>query len=173
MNLTTFPFVSGIASLVILAAFIILSIRRFGWDWSYSRYAMQWDKAEPLGPHTYLWSAVTVIVAVLLCPAMLECADESPLQFLGFFAPAYLIVVAMTPEWETKRKQTIIHFAGTVVCASASVLWLVLALRLWFLIPIALVLAGTAGYLTKTLKECYVLWLEIAMFAAVYAAVLI
>ena len=182
--MTTFAFISAIASLVLFAGFVAVSFKRFGILSSYSSYASKWEAAVPLDHGTHLWSAITVIVAVLLVPAMLEVGDESPLQFLGFFAPAYLIVAAVTPDYEyrpgdneydqkRRLRQRIIHFVGAVICAAASVIWVILALRLWYLVPAALVLAGIAAYFTKTYRECYVLWAELAMFAAVYAAVLI
>ena len=160
-------------SLLTFVAFLGVSFYKFGILSSYSSYAAKWTETVPLDPHTHLWSIVTVIVAILLAPAMLEVADESPVQFLGFFAPAYLIVVAMTPEWETKIGQRMIHYGGTIVCAWASILWLVLALRLWFLIPICLAVFAAVGYFTKTLKTSHVLWGELSLFAAVYAAALI
>ena len=112
-------------------------------------------------------------VAVLLCFSTIEAGDESPLQFLGFFAPVYLGVVALTPKWESDKKQKTIHYIGTFLCAVAAILWLIFVLRLWFYIPIALVLVSIAAYLTKTIKTSYFLWLEIALFAAVYGALLI
>jgi len=173
-----------LASLIIFAGFIALSVRKFGWKDSYSAYAQLWKKAVPIH-NLNVWSLVTVIVAFLLVPAMLEAGDESPLQFLGFFAPIYLAVVAFTPDWDINpedekneadrlnhKRQRIIHKVGAALCATATVCWLIFALRLWFLIPITLVATGLAAYFTKTYKN-YVFWLEMAMFAAVYIAALV
>lgn len=182
--MTTFTLISTIASLLLFGGWLALSMKHFGILSSYSSYASKWKQAVPLDHGTNLWSIVTVMMAILLAPAMLEVGDESPLQFLGFFAPAYLIVAAVTPDYEyrpgdneydqkRRLRQRIIHFVGAVICAAASVIWVILALRLWYLVPAAIVLAGIAAYFTKTYRECYVLWLELAMFAAVYAAVLI
>ena len=163
--MTAFEIATASASLALFAGWLVLCIRKFGWLSSYSAYATKWPKP--------IWSAITIIVAVLLIPAMLEAGDESPLQFLGFFAPVYLGVVALTPDWETDHKQKLIHNYSSVVCVVCVIMWLVYALRLWYYIPIAIALAALAAYLTKTWKESYTLWLELAMFAAVYGAVLI
>ena len=167
--MTTFAIMTAVASLVIFAGWLALCIRKFGWLKSYSAYSTKWDEGGQGG----LWTFATVISALLFVPAMLEAGDESPLQFLGFFAPVYLNVVAFTPKWESDRKQKLIHNIGSVVCVVCIVLWLVYALRLWYYIPIAIALAAIAAYCTRTWEESYTLWLELAMFAAAYGAVLI
>lgn len=178
--MTTFALITTFASLVIFVGWLALNFSKHGILSSYSSYAAKW----PLDHGTNLWSIVTVAIALLLVPAMLEVGDESPLQFLGFFAPAYLIVAAVTPDYEyrpgdneydqkRRLRQRIIHFVGAVICAAASVIWVIVVLRLWYLIAIALVLAAVVGYLTKTLKERYPLWLELALFAAVYGALIL
>ena len=171
--MTTFATTFTILSLALFLGFLLLSFHKFGILASYSSYAAKWTEDVPLDPETHVWSIVTVMVAILLTPAMLEVGDESPLQFLGFFAPAYLIVVAMTPDWETKIGQRIVHIAGAIICAWAVILWLVFALNWWFIIPCAFIVFAAIGYLTKTLKTSYILWAELAMFASVYFTVLI
>ena len=163
--MTTFAITTAIASLALFAGWLALCVHKFGWLRSYSAYSTAWQSPA--------WTAATIFVAVLLLPAMLEAGDESPLQFLGFFTSVYLIIVALTPKWETDKKQKLIHNNGSVVCVVCVILWLVYALRLWYYIPVAIALAAVAAYLTKTWKESYTLWLELAMFAAVYGAVLL
>ena len=171
--MSQFAIVTCVLSLVIFSSFLALSIWRFGWLGSYSGYAAKWTEFLSLGGNIHTWSIVTMAVAVLLCFSTIEAGDESPLQFLGFFAPVYLGVVALTPKWESDKKQKTIHYIGTFLCAVAAILWLILVLRLWFYIPIALALTFIAAYFTKTIKTSYFLWLEIALFAAVYGALLI
>lgn len=171
--MTNFAFITTIASLLLFGGWLALSMKHFGILGSYSSYASKWKQAVPLDHGTNLWSIITVVVAILLAPAMLEVGDESPLQFLGFFAPAYFIVAACTPEWETNKRQLIIHCIGASLCAAASVIWVLIVLRLWYLVIAGLILGAFAAFATKTYRECYVLWAELAMFAAVYAAVLI
>ena len=170
--MSAFAISTCIASLAIFAGWLALSIHKFGWLSSYSAYAAKWNEALKInGAH--IWSIVTVVVAILLAFSTIEAGDESPLQFLGFFAPIYLIVVALTPEYEEKPNQRIIHNVGATLCVICTILWLVFALRVWYSLPIAIALCGLAAYLTKTLKSSYGLWLEIAVFVAVYGTVLI
>ena len=161
-----------IISLVIFAAWIALSFHRFGILGSYSSYARKWTEAVPINDHTHLWSIVTMLVAILLCPAMIEAGDESPLQFLGFAAPVYLGVVSFTPKWESDRKQRIVHVAGAMVCAVLSLLWLCLALRCWYYPVITAAIALIISLMSGTLRRSYVLWGELALFAAVYAVLI-
>ena len=170
--MSAFAISTCIASLAIFAGWLALSIHRFGWLHSYSAYAAKWTEFLYIDSTTHAWSIVTMVVAFLLVYPMLEMGDESPLQFLGFFAPVYLGVVALTPEWETKRRQKVVHYIGTALCATATVLWLVLALRLWYYLAIAFGAMWVAAWVTKTVKSSYILWLELTLFAAVYAAVL-
>jgi hypothetical protein len=171
--MTTFALISTIASLILFGGWLALSAHRFGWLGSYSAYASKWTEAVPLGNHTCLWSIVTILVAMLLCPAMIEAGDESPLQVLGFAAPVYLGVVSFTPKWETDKRQKRVHVAGALICAVLSLLWLIFALRLWFYPVIAFALALAVSLMSGTLRRSYVFWGELALFAAVYAALII
>ena len=171
--MTTFAIITTILSLAIFAGFVALSIWRFGWRRSYSAYAAKWTEFLYIDDHTHVWSIVTLVVALLLSFGAIEIGDESPWQFLGFFAPVYLIVVSLTPKWETNHKQRMIHYIGTGLCVVCTLLWFILALRLWYYPVISLAVCALAAYLTKTIKKSYVLWLELTLFAAVYAVILI
>lgn len=181
--MTTFAIVTTIASFVIFAGFVALSVVKFGWQKSYSSYAALWKRAVPLDTHTNLWSIVTVIVALLAAPAMIEMGASSPWQFLGFFAPVYLLVVAFTPEYQDqegddeetrkmRKKQRIVHYIGTTICATMSVAWMCGAGSVVFII-LSLIAAWVAGIATKTIEKSLIFWAEMGMFLSVYATILI
>lgn len=170
--MTTFSLITTILALVIFVGFVTFSVVKFGWLRSYSAYAAKWTEAVPINAQTHLWSIVTVIVALLMACGMLEQGEGHPLQFLGFFAPVYLAIVAFTPEYETNRQQRIIHYIGTILCAAASVAWL------WFAGPqgtifFSLIAAWLLGILTRSINSSLIFWAEMAMFGAVFAARLI
>ena len=171
--MTTFALVTTLVSLVILGGFTAYSVWRFGWRGSYSSYAAKWAEAVPLESNTNVWSIVTIVAAILICFALLERGEGDPLQFLGFFSPLYLAVVAFTPKYEEKRKQRIIHISGAVLCAAVSLVWLIAIRNAWWAILITAIGALAAAYFTGTIKKSYIFWLEMAMFGAVYAAVII
>ena len=170
--MTTFSLITTILALVIFVGFVAISVRKFGWLRSYSAFAAKWTEAVPINRHTHLWSIVTVIVALLMTCGMLEQGEGHPLQFLGFFAPVYLAIVAFTPEYETNRQQRIVHVTGALLCAAASVAWL------WFAGPqgtifFSLIAAWLLGILTRSINSSLIFWAEMAMFGAVFAARLI
>lgn len=171
--MTVFAVISASVSMFLFAVFVLLGIFRFGILESYSSYAAAWHAYLYKEKDIYTWSVVTIISAILMLPPLLETGDDSMYQFLGFFAPVYLIVVGFTPEYDSIRRQYIIHVVGALLCALASVLWLTAVRRQFPIILISLAVFVALGLLTKTLKRCYVFWLEMAMFASVYVSLLI
>ena len=167
--MTTFSLITTILALVIFAGFVAFGVVKFGWQKSYSAFAPKWTEAVPIDNHTHLWSIVTIVVAILLAFGMIEQGEGHPLQFLGFLAPVYLAIVALTPEYETNRQQRIVHVTGALLCAAASVAWV------WFAGPqgtifFSLIAAWLLGILTRSINSSLIFWAEMAMFAAVFAA---
>lgn len=171
--MTTVSLITTLASLALFGGFVGLSVHRFGWRRSYSAYAAKWHEAVPLASNTHLWSIVTVVVALLLVPALLERGEGDPWQFLGFFAPMYLCFAAFTPDYETDKRQMKIHIIGTSLCALVSVAWICFVAERWWTIPVALVAAWLAAYATITVKKSWLFLLEMAMFAAAYTTLFI
>lgn len=179
--MTTFALISTSIGFVLYAAFVALSVAKFRWQRSYSYYAHLWTERYPINRETHLWSIVTVVVALCLAPAMIQLGKDNPWQFLGFFAPVYLMVVAFTPEYlelpdddektKAKRKrQRRIHFIGTALCAVVSLVWLFLVANAWWAVGLAYLAAIVAAGSTETHNTSYILWGESALIAAVAAA---
>lgn len=181
--MTTFALVTTILSIVLMLGFVSLGVRKFGLLTSYSAYNVEWDKAVPMH-NVHLWSIVTFVIAFLFMPATIELGSHNPWQFLGFFAPLYLFIVAIFPiteekpdmneyerkEWKRKR---IIHVTGAIGCAVAIVLWVILVCKLWWVCLIALAVVIGLGLATKTIKTSYVFWGEMALFISGYTSILI
>lgn len=157
-----------IAALIIFVGFVILGIIKFGWQRSYSAFASKWTEAVPIDDHTHLWSIVTMVVAFLMAIPMIGSGEGSPWQFLGFFAPVYLGVVALTPEYETNKRQKVIHIVGTAVCALATLFWLGLVVGDWKVLVLSFIAAYIVAIVTKTIERSLLFWSEMAMFAAVF-----
>lgn len=170
--MTTFAYSLTIASLVLFAGFILLGIKKFGLLDSYSAYSSKWDKAVPI-KNMNLWSIVTILAAGLLCPCIIETGIENHWQFLGFLTPVYLITVACTPNWETNKKEHIIHSTLAILCAIAAMLWIVLVRKQFYIALTYTLICIALGLFTKTLKRAYTFWGEIAMFSSVYCSLLI
>ena len=104
---------------------------------------------------------------------MVERGEGNSMQFLGFFAPLYLMMSGLTPTWETEYEARFVHFAGVIICCLATLVWLLYVCHMWWVILAAVALAGLTAYYTKTWKNSYVFWAEMALFASVYAALFI
>ena len=123
----------------------------------------------PLNP----WSAVTFVVAFLMVPPMIEAGDGSLWQCLGFFAPVYLIVVSLTPDWASDTRQLWVHRVGAGLCAAMALLWLVFVRDGLGITLAAYGAAAVAGGATGSLRRCITFWLEAGMFISVYVSLLI
>ena len=160
-----------VLSLLLLACFICLScVINHGIPDSYSAFSDIW-RNDP--PKLNTWSVVTFIVALLMVPPMVDIGDGNAWQFLGFFTPLYLLVVSLTPDWQTDRKQHRIHMVGAMICAVLAFAWLLLIRNHWWVVLICLVLAGVACWRTKTFPRSLVFWGEMVMFASVYTSLIL
>ena len=181
--MTTFALVTVIASIIVLAGFLAVSIRRYGLLSSYSAYAVPWDKDVPIH-NMHLWSIFTFAIAALFMPALIERGQGNPWQFLGFFVPLYLIMVALFPledpkpddapaDVKRKKNNKIIHVASAICCAVAVVLWAGIVCHLWWVCILSLVIVSFAAYATKSIDTSMTFWGEMALFLTGYTAVLI
>lgn len=181
--MTTFALATCLASLAIFAGFVAIGVKKFGWLPSYSAYSPMWDEAVPI-KNMHLWSIVTFIVAFLFFPSLFEQGNGNAWQFLGFFAPLYLMAVAAFPltkeepaESEYKKKlrkrNEIIHTVGAILCAVCTLAWIILVRHNYWVVPVMALAAWFAAYQLKAGKERAVFWGEMAMFASIYTTLLI
>lgn len=165
-----------LASLVILGAFIGLSVWRFGLQKSYSTYAKLWEGVVPKKVDLNVWRVVTIIVALLQVIPMISTLEGSAIQFVGFLTPVYLVAVACTPNYQDDKGEKIVHYIATALCAVGFLVCLAFGMQpsLWWL-P----LVWAAGFLffiglpSRSFISSLVLWLECAMFAASYTVQLL
>jgi len=158
-----------IISTILFFGFIILGVVKFGILTSYSAYSSKWGDAIPIKDMN-LWSIVTIISALLLTPPLIESGANDSWQFLGFLTPIYLIVVALTPNWETNNKEHIVHTTFALLCIITSLLWLFLVKQYYIQLILIMFSIMIAGTVTGTLKRCFVFWLEMLMFLSNYGA---
>ena len=162
----------ALMSILALFSFIGAGVVRFGLLPSYSSYSSKWGKAVPMN-NMNLWSMVTFVAAFLLCPALLELGAASMWQFLGFLTPVYLITVSLTPEWETDRRQYIVHMIAAALCAVGGLGWLVIVMRSLKVLACVMAFIATMALFSGTAKSCWLFWAEMFMFVSVYATILL
>lgn len=157
----------SILAFIIYAGFVCMSIRLFGMQKSYSSFAPYWGSAFPIH-NVNLWSAATVVTALLLIPAYIQVGEGTGFQFLGFLVPLYLCIVAFTPEYQTNKTQGIVHIIFTCLCAAGFLFYTVAILHVWKLLIFTTALMLYNALASKTLKSCLVFWLEeILLLAAI------
>jgi hypothetical protein len=162
-----------IISLLLFVCFVAISIVKFGLLPSWSAYGLKWAQSHPI-PNLNIWSAINIIVALLLIPPMIERGIDNPWQFLGFFAPLYLIVVGLTPNFDKVdgkwTKEGLVHTFGAFGCAIMSTLWMAYE---WWVILITAGVMLLLALTTNSLRESIVFWAEMALFPAAYAVLLL
>ncbi len=157
-----------IASFILLFGFIGRGIFRFGLLPSYSAYASKWTEHVPLPTNLHVWSIVTILAAILLTPAMTTIGEGNYFQFLGFFAPLYLLVVGLTPAYETDARQKRIHICGAIICAFFAVIWVAFVAQRWAVFLACSFIMFMAALATQTHKKALLFWGEMALFLSTY-----
>ena len=179
----TFSLITLIASIILMLTFIGISIYKFKLLSSYSVYSPAWDKVVPF-KDMHLWSIITFFIALLFMPALIELGNGNILQFLGFFSPIYLMMIALFPledmtdnmhESDKKRieRNLKIHIISAILCAVAVLSWVIFVMKMWWMVLIAVVAVLIGGLLTKTLKSSFTFWSEMILFISGYGAALI
>lgn len=158
-------------SMILFVTFNIICLNKYGLLSCYSAYGPKWSEWEKQHPKTKginIWSVVTFITAALLMPPMIVTGTGSALQFLCFFAPLYLFLVSFTPNYDTVKKQNIVHQIGAWTCVALILVWLFVIVHKWIVLLPVFVLTFVIGLGTRTLKESLIYYLEMAMFLSTY-----
>lgn len=161
----------AVISFLILGSGMAVSISRYGLRDCWSSYGEPWESDSPMNLN--IWSAVNVLAASCLVPPMLHIGQHSLFQSFGFFAPLFLFLVGLTPDYKTSKTKNLIHQIGAWGSVVMTVVWLFMAAREWFAIFPAAVLASVLAIGTRSARQSWMLWLEVWMFLAVYLTLFI
>ena len=153
-------------SMILFFGFNIVGLKKFGLLNCYSAYGEKWAPISPANLN--IWSLITIAAALLLIPPMLASAAGNPLQFVAFFAPLYLILVGLTPDYKETNKKNAIHPIGAWGCVTGILIWLFLIVQQWVVILPVFILMMVIGFGTRTFEENYLYYLEMGMYLATY-----
>lgn len=159
--------VLSILSALILYVFMYCSINKFGTFTSYSSYAKEWGEAYPrwfINP----WHLFTWIAALLIIPVMIHVGAASPLQFLGFFAPVYLVGVSFTPNWWKNKTEFYLHMIFAGLCAICGIAWTIFVAHTLPILIFNTIIVAIGGLYSKTLWTHKVFWYELIEFNTVF-----
>ena len=158
-------------SMILLVAFNIICLKKFGLLSCYSAYGAKWgdwEKEHHFTNGLNIWSVITFLTAALLIPPMLTTSAGNPLQFLCFFAPVYLFLVAFTPYYTESKVDNLIHQIGSWTCVVFILFWLIFVVHKWFVLLPVTILTLVVGLGTNTFKESVIYYLEVIMYITTY-----
>lgn len=163
----TLLFLSFLTFVAGLARFM----QEYGIVESYSRYGLYCERSRRKGEANW-WSVCTIASAILLIPVCLEIGEGSLLQCICFITPLTLLVIGFTPDFEKDHTTYVVHHVAGYLCGALTVVLAVFVFRNWLALVLAIVTMVTIGLVTRSIRKCYCLWLELSMYMYVYITLL-
>lgn len=161
----------ALISFLIFAIYNIIAIIRFGVLTSLSNtYYLYNSIKKGLG---VVFSITLSIVGGLLLPAWLDISDGSNFQFLAFLCCAMIIFVAYAPQFKDDKLTSTVHTASAILSAICGLLWIFIVTPFWYVPLIMGIIFVLIGFITKSLKRCYVYWLEMIAFISTYVTIIL
>lgn len=154
-------------SAILFFSFVIVGVCTFGLLSCYSAYAPKWSEKWPSPGTLNIWSMVTLVSALLLIPVLLEQSNNNTWQFLGFLAPVSLILVGISPDYQTNKFSWWIHQIGAIATVIFISFYSILVPNLWWIILIIIAVAAIVSAITG-FKKYWMFWAEMAMYLATY-----
>ena len=157
-------------SAVLFFSFVYAGVLLFGLLSCYSAYAPMWGEMWPSLNRFNVWSVVTIFSALLMVPIILTQGEGSPWQFLGFLAPASILLVGASPDYQTDKFQWWIHQIGAWSAVGFCIGWIIAVPKLlWVVIPFALAAVG----LSVWKKGTWMFWAEMVVYLTIYTVLFI
>lgn len=153
-------------SFVLYFGFVILGVCKFGLLSCYSAYGPKWqpDRSSKIN----WWQIITCVTALLIVPVLLECSEGNPYQFLGFLAPASLLLVGATPDYQTNNFSMILHQIGAWSAVVFITAYSILIPNLWWVVAILVAISIVLGIIKK---GTFMFWAEMAMYLSTFIIV--
>ena len=152
--------------------FVGVCIYIYGLKTCYSAYGPCWAKTPPYSFTYNPWIIVTALTALLLVPVTIEISDGNPWQWTGFFCPALLLFVALTPDYGRNKMAGIVHTVCAGLAAILSVVYILCVFpKLWWLPVTYASIAAVATVISG--KDYWCLWFELAAYLGIYTTVLL
>lgn len=161
-----------IFSLLLMAAFVVLSCIFVGVPEKYSDWLKGWKEKLPGFP-LYLSGIVTIIALFAALPSILEVTKGSPWQFLGFLAGFVVVFTQLSNRFASGGFSKGVYAFLDLLFAVLAILWVILACKLWPFILGSIVVFYIVAGVTKTISRSWLFWLEISAIGAAYVAMLI
>lgn len=152
-------------SAVLFFGFVGLCVYLFGLLSCYSAYGPKFQPEVHSEPNW--WQIITALTALLIIPVIIETGKDNPWQFLGFLAPASLLLVASTPDYQSNTFSFVLHQIGALCAVVFVTLYSIMIPNLWWIILIVVALAVVAAILAG-FKKTWMFWGEMALYLSTY-----
>lgn len=161
-------------SLVIFVAYNAIMNLKFG-------YSKSLSATYYLLPNKWRWVFTLFMwaIAFLLMPAWIEVANNlgdwrSNLTCLAFLTCALICFVGAAPNFRAFKMESMVHTISATAAAVAALLWcFVCCWNIMYVPIIAILIVLGVSFMTKSLKDCKVYWLEMMAFGATYGSVFV
>ena len=166
-----------LTSLFLFTAYNAVVLKRFGVPKSFSETFYLWNsKKKNLG---YIFTGMMGGISLTLLPAWIEVGNQvsswSPfLNFLVFFTCGAIMFVCVAPAFRDFEMESKVHCISAKIAAACALIWcFAVCYHIWY-VPLTCIIAVLiSGLCTKTFKNCYVYWLEMAAFAATFITLIV
>ena len=119
-----------------------------------------------------LFPITMVGLALLLAPAWLEITFGNSFQFLAFLAIGSIIFTGAVPTFKNSTMEDKIHSISALFSAICSILWVIFGCRMWFFIPMWLLICVLISVLTKSWNKAKVFWIETMVFLTTFTSII-
>lgn len=161
-------------SLVIFVAYNAIMNIKFG-------YSKSLSATYYLLPNKWRWVFTLFMwaIAFLLMPAWIEVANNlgdwrSNLTCLAFLTCALICFVGAAPNFRAFKMESKVHTISATAAAVTALLWCFICCWNIMYVPIiAILIVLGVSFMTKSLKDCKVYWLEMMAFGATYGSVFV
>lgn len=120
----------------------------------------------------FLFPAFITLLCFFLIPCWLQISKDSLFQFTAFLSGGSLLFVGCSPYFKDGYLEGMVHSISAYCCAAFAILWIILVTKLWWIILIVFGLITAIAFITKTLRTCYIYWLEMIAIISTFASMI-
>lgn len=166
-----------LTSLFLFTAYNAVVLKRFGVPKSLSETFYLWNNVKKnLG---YIFTGMMGGMSLTLLPAWIEVGNQVStwsifLNCLAFFTCGAIMFVGVAPAFRDLEMESKVHDISAKTAATCALIWcFTVCHQIWY-VPLTCIIAVLiSGLCTKTFKNCYVYWLEMAAFAATFITLIV
>lgn len=156
-------------AIVLFVLYNIITIMLFGIPKSLGiTYYLYEEKQKSLKT---LFPAMMILLSIFLLPSWVGVSTGNTFQFTAFLSAFSILFVGITPAFKNSKTENLIHIISASIASVCAILWIIIVTKFWYIILIVFIFVLIASILTKTLKTCYIYWIEIIIFISTFISI--